>query len=82
MGGFTSNKGEGMKCQECEREEGWDNPDLWCPEFDKHLCDDCYTEFRGWLRDMFSLSSFEEACELLDHINIIKWKKERANDVG
>ena len=68
-----------MKCQSCKKgkkHHGCSKEDLWCPEFDKHLCSDCYTEFRWHLRDMFDLDSFEEACDLLEHINIIKWKKE------
>lgn len=61
-----------MKCNVCNHRGSKD--DMWCPEFNKHLCDDCYTVFRQYLREMFNLDSLKQASDLCEHINIAEWK--------
>lgn len=48
------------KCQECKC-----NSDISNNEFNKNLCDDCYTEYRATLQHMFKLKDLFEVNDLL-----------------
>ena len=54
-----------MVCKEC------DNFDVTTSqnEFNKLLCDDCYTEYRHTLQNMFDLKDLFEVDDLLSSIN-------------
>ena len=54
-----------MKCKECENEDDTTSQN----EFNKLLCDDCYTEYRHTLQNMFDLKDLFEVDDLLSKIN-------------
>tara|TARA_S200002703_G_C3695318_1_gene213521 strand:+ start:368 stop:628 length:261 start_codon:yes stop_codon:yes gene_type:complete len=55
------------KESKCENE---DNPeDMWCPEFNAHLCDDCYTEYR---RIITGLLDFNQSDDLYKFDEMIR----------
>jgi len=48
-------------CQECKCKSS----DVSGNEFNKNLCDDCYTEYRHTLQHMFDLKDLFEVDDLL-----------------
>ena len=54
-----------MVCKECKNGEGTET------EFNKILCDDCYTEYRVTLGHMFDLKDLYEVDDLLSNIKYI-----------
>ena len=62
-----------MKCESCKTKGI--KKDMWS-EFNKYLCDDCYTEYRVELQTLFGLKDIYEVDDLLSHINFIKWIRE------
>jgi len=56
--------GHKVKCAECENK----NDTISMNEFNKLLCDDCYTEYRVTLKHMFNLKDLFEVNDLLSSI--------------
>ena len=52
-----------IKCKECKSLGASQN------EFNKLLCDDCYTEYRVTLGHMFNLKNLFEVDDLLSKLN-------------
>ena len=63
-----------MKCKSCKTKGI--KKDMWCPEFNKHLCDDCYMEYRVEFQTLFGLKDMYEVHDLLSHINFDEWIRE------
>ena len=63
-----------MKCSNCINEG--DKENMWCPDFNRYLCDDCWTEFRCSIEEIFGLDSLYDADLLLEHINFKNWIEE------
>lgn len=51
------------KCQECKCKSS----DVSSTEFNKNLCDDCYTEYRATIQHMFGLKDLYDVDTLLRH---------------
>lgn len=60
----SSEEEEQMKCDECKNE----NDTISNNEFNKLLCDDCYTNYRVTLQNMFNLKNLFEVDDLLSNI--------------
>ena len=54
-----------MVCKECENFDDTTSQN----EFNKLLCDDCYTEYRRNIQHMFDLKDLFEVDDLLSSIN-------------
>ena len=54
-----------MVCKECRNEDDTTSQN----EFNKLLCDDCYTEYRINIQHMFSLKDLFEVDNLLASVN-------------
>ncbi len=57
-----------MKCAECENEDDTTSQN----EFKKPLCDDCYSEYRVTLQNMFDLEDLFEVDNLLSSIKGVR----------
>ena len=55
------------KCQECKCNSDISNIDMQ-NEFNKNLCDDCYTEYRVTLQHMFGLKDLCDVDNLLRRV--------------
>ena len=54
-----------MTCEECGNKDASASLDDMKNEFNKLLCDDCYTEYRHTLQSMFGLKDLFEVDDLL-----------------
>ena len=54
------------KCQEC-KSNNTDNCSVY--EFNKNLCDDCYTEYRVTIQHMFGLKDLYDVDNLLRRVS-------------
>ena len=54
------------KCQECKS----NNTNVSGNEFNKNLCDDCYTEYRATIQHLFDLKDLYEVDDLLNNISL------------
>ena len=54
-------EGESMMCEECKN----NNDATSCNEFNKTLCDDCYTEYRVTIQHMFGLQNLFDVDDFL-----------------
>lgn len=62
-----------MKCSACINEEN--KEDMWYPQFNRYLCESCWTYYRCNIEEMFDLNSLQDADELLNYFNFKKWIK-------
>ena len=52
------------KCEQCE----YNCDTTSCNEFNKNLCDDCYTEYRATIQHMFGLKDLYDVNNLLERV--------------
>ena len=57
-----------IKCEECENKNDTTSQN----EFNKFLCDDCYTEYRVTLEHIFNLKDLFEVDNLLSSIKGVR----------
>ena len=62
-----------MRCEECEKFDVTASLDDMKNEFNKLLCDDCYTEYRRTIQHMFGLKDLFAVDDLLCNIKG-EWK--------